>query len=118
MWKCCDLNDYPGDTQEDHIGNSIPPFGDQKCESEQSPKEYSNNKFVWAYVYCESKCIIGLWKGWCQNKSHHKQKGTILEVNNREGYCILEEGRWKNDSAKLKYGLKNIRRNLKDLSLS
>ena len=48
------------------------------------------------FVCCETKCIIGLSKRWCQNRSYHKQKGTILEVDNRKEYFNFEERIKKN----------------------
>ena len=49
-------------------------------------------KCIQKRIVSEPKCIFDLQNGWRQNISHHKQKETILKVENRKGHCNLEKG--------------------------
>ena len=114
--QCCDLEDYPGDTPEDHTEN---PIHQSLIEIiDEVAKGYIPNlrsrdialvtkhvnevnkvlKCISVKNLSESKYIArasGLLvceKVRCQNRSHNKQKGTILEVENKEAYYNFEKG--------------------------
>ena len=114
--QCCDLEDYPGDTPEDHTENpihqSLTEIIDEVAKGDIpnlrsrdialvtkhvnevnkvlkciSVKNLSEIKYI-----ARASVLLVCEKFRCQNRSHHKQKGTILEVENKEAYYNFEKG--------------------------